>query len=117
MQRLWRLLDFARTGIDAVFSGPCAFLSPIVGEFTNMQARTSFSSPRPARLNVLAQKKQFPVPNQCEIQVGAEHWQSNPENVLVFHQLTGIPVIVVPQGHHDLGKAYVGPLLDRWLRS
>ena len=27
----------------------------------------------------------------------------------------GIPVTVVPKGGHDLGKAYVGPLLDRWL--
>lgn len=99
------------------FPGRVLLLSPIVGEFTNVQARTSFSPPRPTRLNVLAQKKQFPVPHQCEIHVGSEDWQSNPENVLVFGHLTGIPVIIVPQGHHDLGKAYVGPLLDRWLRS
>jgi hypothetical protein len=47
--------------------------------------------------------------------VGEEDWQSIPANVQALGRLTGITVIVVPGGDHDLGKDYVGPLLDQWL--
>jgi hypothetical protein len=47
--------------------------------------------------------------------VGEEDWQSIPANVQALGRLTGIPVNVVPGGGHDLGKEFVGPLLDRWL--
>jgi hypothetical protein len=90
-------------------------LSPIVGEFTNAQARTSFSPPRPTRLKDLAEAGHFKVPRQCEMHVGEEDWQSIPANVQALGRLTGISVIVVPGGDHDLGKDYVGPLLDQWL--
>lgn len=99
------------------FVGRVLLLSPIVGEFTNEQTQTSFSPPRPSRLKDLARAGQFNVPTCCEIHVGEEDWQSIPANVQMFGQLTGIPVTVVPEGGHDLGKAYVGPLLDRWLRA
>ncbi len=97
------------------FVGRVLLLSPIVGEFTNENARTSFSPPRPDRLKQLAEVGQFMVPASCEIHVGEEDWQSIPANVQAFGRLTGIPVTVVPKGGHDLGKEYVGPLLDRWL--
>ena len=97
------------------FVGRVLLLSPIVGEFTNEQARTSFSPPRPARLKELAEADQFNAPASCEIHVGEDDWQSIPANVQAFGRLTGIPVTVVPGGGHDLGKEYVGPLLDRWL--
>ena len=97
------------------FVGRVLLLSPIVGEFTNEQAMTSFSPPRPDRLKQLAQAGQFKTPLNCEIHVGEEDWQSIPANVQVFGQMTGIPITVVPCGGHDLGKEYVGPLLDRWL--
>lgn len=97
------------------FPGRVLLLSPIVGEFTNEQARTSFSPPRPTRLRELAEAGKFTVPAQCEIHVGEEDWQSIPANVLAFGSLTAIPVTVVPKGGHDLGKDYVGPLLDQWL--
>ena len=99
------------------FVGRVLLLSPIVGEFTNEQTRTSFSPPRPQRLKDLAEAGQFNAPAHCEIHVGAEDWQSIPANVQAFGRLTGIPVNVVPKGGHDLGKAYVSPLLDRWLPS
>jgi hypothetical protein len=99
------------------FVGRVLLLSPIVGEFTNEQTRTSFSPPRPQRLKELAEAGQFNAPTHCELHVGEEDWQSIPANVQAFGQLTGIPVTVVPKGGHDLGKAYVGPLLDRWLPS
>ncbi len=92
-------------------------LSPIVGEFTNEQVRTSFSTPRPTRLKELAEMGQFNAPASCEIHVGEEDWQSIPTNVHAFGQLTGISVTVVPGGWHDLGKGYVGPVLDRWLSA
>jgi pimeloyl-ACP methyl ester carboxylesterase len=97
------------------FVGRVLLLSPIVGEFTNEQVMTSFSPPRPERLKQLAQTGLFKAPVNCEIHVGEEDWQSIPANVQAFGHLTGIPVTVVPRGGHDLGKAYVGPLLDRWL--
>jgi hypothetical protein len=97
------------------FVGRVLLLSPIVGEFTNEQAKTSFLPPRPERLKTLAGAGQFNAPARCEIHVGEEDWQSIPANVQAFGRLTGIPVTVVPKVGHDLGKAYVGPLLDRWL--
>lgn len=97
------------------FIGRVLLLSPIVGEFTSAQTRTSFSPPRPERLKTLAESGQFNAPTNCEIHVGEEDWQSIPANVQAFGCLTGIPVTVAPNVGHDLGKAYVGPLLDRWL--
>jgi hypothetical protein len=99
------------------FVGRVLLLSPIVGEFTNEEARTSFSPPRPTRLRELAEAGKFNAPAHCEIHVGEADWQSIPDNVQAFGRLVGIPVTVVPEGEHDLGKAYVGPLLDRWLRA
>lgn len=97
------------------FPGRVLLLSPIVGEFTNAQARTSFSPPRPTRLKDLAEAGHFKVPRQCEMHVGEDDWQSIPANVQALGRLTGISVIVVPGGDHDLGKDYVGQLLDQWL--
>lgn len=97
------------------FVGRVLLLSPIVGEFTNELARTSFSPPRPKQLKELAETGQFAAPANCEIHVGEEDWQSIPASVQTFGRLTGIPVSVVPGGGHNLGKDYVGQLLDRWL--
>jgi hypothetical protein len=99
------------------FPGRVLLLSPIVGEFTNVQARTSFSPPRPTRLKDLAEAGDLTVPRECEMHVGEEDWQSIPANVQALGRLTRIPVNVVAGGGHDLGKDYVGPLLDRWLVS
>lgn len=101
----------------ASFPGRVLLLSPIVGEFTNEQARTSFSPPRPTKLKELAEAGKFRGPSRCEIHVGEEDWQSIPANVQAFGKLTSILVNVVPGGSHDLGKDYVGPLLDRWLKG
>lgn len=97
------------------FPGRVLLLSPIVGEFTSDNTHTTFSPPRPRRLKVLAEAGQFNTPACCEIHVGEEDWQSIPANVQAFGQLAGISVAVVPKGGHNLGKDYVGPLLDRWL--
>jgi hypothetical protein len=97
------------------FPGRVLLLSPIVGEFTNAEARTSFSPPRPTKLKELAEIGQFTVPRLCEMHAGEDDWQSIPANVLALGRHTGMSVTVVHGGGHDLGKDYVGPLLDRWL--
>ncbi len=99
------------------YPGRVLMLSPIVGEFTSDETRTTFSPPRPTRLKELAEAGQFPVPVRSEIHVGSEDWQSIPANVGVFGAMTGIPVTVVPDGGHNLPKSYVGSLLDRWLKG
>lgn len=106
----------AQAGLSA-FPGRVLLLSPIVGEFTSDETRTTFSPPRPTRLKELAEAGQFPTPDRAEIHVGSEDWQSIPANVQAFGALTGIPVTVVPDGGHNLPKAYVGGLLDRWLKD
>ena len=97
------------------FPGRVLLLSPIVGEFTNAQARTSFSPPRPTRLKDLAEAGHFKVPRQCEMHVGEEDWQSIPANVQALGRLTGISATVVPGAGHNLGVNYVSSLLDLWL--
>lgn len=99
------------------FPGRVLMLSPIVGEFTSDETRATFSPPRPTRLKELAEAGQFPTPFRAEIHVGSEDWQSIPANVQALGALTGIPVTVVPDGGHNLPKAYVGSLLDRWLKG
>ncbi len=97
------------------FIGKVLLLSPIIGDFVHAQTQTSFSPPRSGRLLELAKIAKFNTPVRCEIHVGEQDWQSNPTNVRAFGQLVGIPVTVVPDLGHDLGKGYVEPLLDRWL--
>jgi hypothetical protein len=99
------------------FPGRLLLLSPIVGEFTSEETRTTFSPPRPRLLKEMAEASQFNAPTRCEIHVGEEDWQSIPADVQSFGRLTGIPVTLVPKGGHSLGKEYVGSLLNRWLTS
>jgi alpha-beta hydrolase superfamily lysophospholipase len=98
----------------APYIGKVLLISPIVGEFSNEQIGMGFIPPRSKRLKELALSKQYPAPINCHIHVGSEDWQSNPHNVTEFAELVGIPVTMVPQAGHTLGKAYVSGLLDRW---
>ena len=97
------------------FIGRVLLLSPIVGEFTNEQTQMGFSPPFPTALRDRAECGQFNTPSACEIHVGEKDWQSDPNNVQWFGRLTGIPVTVVPEAGHNLGAAYVGAVLDKWL--
>lgn len=99
------------------FIGKVLLLAPIVGEFSNVETGTSFSPPQPTKLFELAKSGQFFPPTRCEIHVGSEDWQSMPDAVQEFGRLTGMPVHVAPGRGHDLGKDYVGPVLDTWLRG
>jgi pimeloyl-ACP methyl ester carboxylesterase len=97
------------------YVGRVLVLSPILGEFNNVETSTGFSPPQPTKLFELAQSGQFHPPASCEIHVGSDDWQSRPEAVREFGRLTGVPVHVVDRRGHDLGADYVGIVLDAWL--
>jgi hypothetical protein len=63
----------------------------------------------------LATAGTFPRLPQAQIHVGELDWQSVPSQVMAFGKAVGIPVTVVENAGHMLGKTYVGGLLDRWL--
>ena len=97
------------------YLGKVLLLSPIVGEFSNNETGTHFVPPRSRKLKELAQAKKYPTPKSCEIHVGEEDWQSNPEHVSEFGKLLSISVTVVPRAGHMLPKGYVTKILDEWL--
>lgn len=76
---------------------------------------TSFVPPRANVLQALAETGRYPAPAHAEIHVGSDDWQSQPEEVRAFAARVGMAVTIVAGGGHQLGKAYVGPVLDRWL--
>jgi hypothetical protein len=97
------------------FVGKVLLLSPIVGEFSNNETGTHFVPPRSRKLKELAQAKKYPTPQSCEIHVGEQDWQSNPEHVSEFGKLLNILVTVVPRAGHMLPQEYVTTALDQWL--
>ena len=99
------------------YIGRVLLLSPIVGEFSNDDTKMGFIPPRADKLQKLAGSGAYPISKHCEIHVGAQDWQSNPGNVIKLAGLLGLPVTVVPNAGHMLGKSYVSALLDRWLSS
>ena len=104
----------AQAMMDA-FIGKVMLLSPIVGEFSNEDIRMGFIPPYSKRLFELASSGSYPRLKQCEIHVGSEDWQSNPQNVLVLAKLIQATVTLVPDKGHHLSKKYVAAILDRWL--
>lgn len=95
------------------FPGKVLLLSPILGEFKDDSTSRGFIPPRAGKMMKLAREGKYPPPLRCEIHVGSEDWQSQPEIATEFGKLTGMAVTVVKGRGHDLGKDYVGPLLDR----
>ena len=87
-------------------------LSPILGEFKDDATSRGFIPLRAGKLMRLAREGSYPAPLRCAIHVGSEDWQSQPEVVTQFGKLTGIGVTVAQGRGHDLGKDYVGLLLD-----
>jgi len=97
------------------FAGKLLLLSPIVGEFSSDEIRMGFIPPYADRLAELARQGVYPIPHHCEIHVGSQDWQSNPDNVTAFATLVRAHVAVVQDAGHSLPTAYVSALLDRWL--
>jgi hypothetical protein len=97
------------------YPGRVLILSPIIGDFQNESIGAFFSPPYPKKLEELADARVFPSPLNAQIHVGSEDWQSNPEQVQRFGELTKIPVTIVYGAGHMLPKSYVANLLDEWL--
>jgi alpha-beta hydrolase superfamily lysophospholipase len=97
------------------YVGNVLLLSPIVGQFSSDEMGLGFIPPRADKLKDLAVSNQYPAPLNCHIHVGSEDWQSNPTNVTAFAEKVGLQLTVVPNAGHQLGKQYVGALLDQWL--
>lgn len=95
------------------YPGKVLLLSPILSEFGDENTGTYFVPPRASKLKELAEQGSFPSPVNCEIHVGAEDWQSNPDAVSTFGRLVGIPVNVVPENGHMLDKTYVQQIIRR----
>jgi hypothetical protein len=94
------------------YPGKVLLLSPILGEFGDENTGTYFVPPRASKLMELADQGSFPTPMNCEIHVGSEDWQSNPDAVLTFGRLVGIPVNVLPGNGHMLCKTYVQQVIQ-----
>lgn len=97
------------------YPGRVLLLSPIVGDFAEEDRKMFFIPPRADKLKKLTEAGVMPVPRDCEIHVGSKDWQSIPSSVVYLGNLLGITVTVVPGVGHNLGKEYVGGVLDRWL--
>ncbi len=104
----------AQAKLNKTYEANVLLLSPIVGEFANEETLMNFIPPRPTFLQEVAERGEFPKLTNCEIHVGSEDWQSNPNNVARFAELVGLKVHVVHGGGHMLPKDYVGRLLDKW---
>lgn len=97
------------------YLGKVLLLSPIVGAFVNDGVGIGFVPPRSKRLFEIAQGGRYPVPHNCEIHVGSEDWQCNPDNVTKFGKAVGIPVSVVLDNGHRLDRTYVSGVLKKFL--
>lgn len=97
------------------FTGKLLILSPIVGNFSNVDVGIGFVPPRSKRLLEIAQSGRYPTPTNCQIHVGGEDWQCNPENVRAFGAAVNIPVHIVPKNGHMLERQYVAKLLDNFI--
>ena len=65
-------------------------------------------------LMTLANSGRYSAPLNCQMHVGSEDWQCNPENVQSLAELIQVKAFVVEGAGHSLPKSYVGPLLDKW---
>lgn len=97
------------------YPGEVLLLSPILGAFENLEQNLHFAPPFANRLFDLAQSSKLNRPRGCSVHVGSDDWQSPPHCAVRFGALLDIPVTIVPEVGHMLGKEYVGPVLDRFL--
>lgn len=99
------------------FCGKVLVLSPILGAASDDSTGMTFVPPRSEKLLLHAANNTFPTPQNCEFHVGEEDWQSNPEAVKKFCNPQNIRFNIIPNAGHQLPKAYVTELLDRWLNE
>jgi len=99
------------------YIGKVLLLSPIVGGFVNDQVMRGFIPPRSRKLAELIQSGAYPCPIRCEIHVGAEDWQSNPDAVRLFADSIGAKLTIVERAGHSLPHEYVHGAIDQWLQK
>jgi hypothetical protein len=63
------------------YIGKLLLLSPIVGDFVSDDGLRAFSPPRAGKLQNMIRNGNYRAPANCEIHVGSNDWQSNPECV------------------------------------
>jgi hypothetical protein len=97
--------------------GKILLLSPIVGESSREETLANFIPPRADELQKALMGGDYPAPRSIEIHVGSEDWQSCPANVLKIASSIGANLNIVNGGGHELGKDYVGRVLNHWLES
>lgn len=106
----------AQAGLPA-FPGHVLLLSPIVGGFYDDSFGMGFVPPLAEKLFQLARSGNMPKPKSCEMHVGSQDWQCDPDKVYNLGALIGVSVTVVPDTGHVLGPRYVAQVLDRWLSN
>ena len=97
------------------FPGKVLLLSPIIAGSTTPGNGPRFSPPFAERLMELAEAGQLQVSRHCEIHVGEDDWQCQPDRVRHFGRHVDVPVNLVPGSGHMLDKQYVSGLLTAWL--
>jgi len=99
------------------YPGSILLLSPVLGGVINKGTLRYYSPARADKLMQLVETKSFPVPKHIELHVGDSDWQCPPDRVVKLANCVGGDSTVVPHKGHDLGKAYVAPILDKWLSN
>jgi hypothetical protein len=97
------------------YLGKVLLLSPIIGAFSNDGSMMGFIPPRSNKLSELAESLQYPTPLACEVHVGTEDWQSDPNAVQRLGKVLGISVTLVTGAGHALPQPYVKKVVDQWL--
>jgi hypothetical protein len=98
------------------YPGRVLLLSPIVGEFSSDEVAMGFIPPRSQQLAQHIASGSYPALSTCEIHVGDQDWQSNPDAVAEFAEATNASFYIVKGAGHSLPKEYVGEVLDAWMR-
>lgn len=99
------------------YPGRVLLLSPILGSTVKSERGFRFIPPRAEKLFELAVSGRLMTPMRCEIHVGSDDWQSNPDRVVEFGELTSITVNIAYGMGHLLEKGYVSRRLDAWLEN
>jgi len=95
------------------YPGKILLLSPVLGGVINKIEMRYFSPPRADKLMSLAEKKEFPIPNEIEFHIGEHDWQCPFKRVVDFSEAVKGKCHVVPDTGHKLGKEYVTLILNR----
>ena len=90
--------------------------SPVIETVINSEIAVRFYPPRADILRELAHQNKFSRPQNTEIHLGSEDWESGPASVVKSAEAVGVKVSVVEGKGHMLGADYVGSVLDTFLK-